>query len=249
MCGCNNVISSSTLSLYNLQEFFCTSWPGYCNEGLERYQEQHTEETPQQNTDSIKDDHDTISKEIHNKIGAKTEENNNDITVASIRSKLRHSSPLLSGPEEELPELLSTSVITAQEYQAGVSSSPGYSPSSYQARPSPGPSPGTSSSSYQTLPNSPLLSPQLVLSIVRKEQDRKEGEGRMTMTNTSVSITIGHTTQIHVVDKNSRDKIIRAEDKTRIEYIRDTLEHNQCNSEVTVNGHHLCGKRILKNCY
>ena len=70
----------------------------------------------------------------------------------------------------------------------------------------------------------------------------------------SVSITIGHTTQILVVDKKNRDyqvdKIDRVssdKDKTRIEWITERLEHNQCKSEVTVNGHHLCGKRIIKN--
>ena len=71
------------------------------------------------------------------------------------------------------------------------------------------------------------------------------------MTNTSVSITIGHTTQIHVLDKDRREYQVNKKDmsKTRIEWCTDRLEHNQCNSEVTVNGQHLCGKRILKNCY
>ena len=120
MCGCNNIRSSSSLSLYNLQEYFCTYWPGNCHgqdrKDLGEHQEQHKDETIQQNKDDMIQNYpNTTSKEIHNKIGAKTEQNNNDITIASIQTKLRHSSPLLFCPEEEEHELLST-MNTRQEY-------------------------------------------------------------------------------------------------------------------------------------
>ena len=149
-------------------------------------------------------------------------------------------------------QLQSTSIQSDSEYDSGAFSA--------------------SSSPQQTLPNSPLLSPQLVLSIIRSgneenTKDEKESknvkysdnignsldyEPRMHVLEEpgSVSITIGHTTQLYVVDM-ARNTGYGTYGDGHQEGNRNTelkLIHDLCKSEVTVNGYHLCGKRILKNC-
>ena len=172
------------------------------------------------------------------------------IIVASIQTKLRHSSPLLFAPEEEEVQLQSTSIQSDSEYDSGA----------FSASPPP----------QQTLPNSPLLSPQLVLSIIKsgyEESMKDEKESKTTKYENcpdyepgmhvseepgSVSITIGHTTQLYIVDMarntgyGQETNVDGNQEGSR--KIESKLIHGLCKSEVTVNGHHLCGKKILKNC-
>jgi hypothetical protein len=127
------------------------------------------------------------------------------VTVTTIHSKLRHSSPLLFSPEEEETQLQSTCLLSDSEYDSGA-----FSASSTQQF-----------GIRQTLPNSPLLAPQLVLSIIRNENDvdidqaeevmdQKEDEySQQSTTSDSVSITIGHTTQLHVADRAAKAGCIK----------------------------------------
>ena len=159
-----------------------------CVDKLDRYMVD-IKETCEDKASKIVNNDDELVKQI-------CETKSIPMTVTTIQTKLRHSSPLLFSPEEEETQLHSTCLLSDSEYDSGAFSAS--STPQFDKR--------------QTLPNSPLLSPQLVLSIIRNEKeednfqqeediDQSEKYPQQSTTLDGVSITIGHTTQLYVVDR------------------------------------------------
>ena len=163
------MFSSSSSTLYDLQEYFCPSWPANCT-GVDnalsmregRCQASQTEDNAKEIKESCVDDLDIYrvgSKGSYEAKASNIEQNDEQrmkyisktntipVTVTTIHTKLRHSSPLLFSPEEEEVQLQSTFLQSDSEYDSGAFSAS--STPQFDKR--------------QTIPNSPLLAPQLVL--------------------------------------------------------------------------------------
>ena len=116
--------------------------------------------------------------------------------VATVKTRLRHSLPLIPCEEEE-HQLQSSSLLPGQTEQLESDNR-----LSIPVR------------AAATVPDTPLLAPQLVLAI----SQQKRVQVRCMM-----------------------DIAERCRDKGKWQGLQ------KCVTEVTVNGHHLCGKNILRN--